>query len=125
MQDQHGKEMDDIVFIASLKAKTVIGIYAWERKIRQEVVADIEMKTNIRAASASDDINNTLNYKEISKRVQLFIEESQFKLIETLAERMAMLILSECGARHVRIKLTKKGAVRGAEGVGVVIERTI
>lgn len=113
----------DIVFIQGLKIDTVIGIYDWERKIRQDIVLDIKMSFDTRPASATDDIKKTLNYKSVSKRLIDFVHNSEFQLIETLAEEVAGIILSEFGVAKVRLTLNKGKAVTGAEGVGVIIER--
>ena len=113
----------DIVFLKELRIDTVIGIYQWERQIRQTVVLDIQMGTDIARAAATDQIDDTLNYKAVAKRLIGFIEASDFGLVETLAERCAEIIREEYGVRWVRLTLNKKGAVRGASDVGVIIER--
>lgn len=113
----------DIIFIRDLRIETVIGIYDWERAIRQSVHFDIEMATDIARAAGSDDIEDTLNYKAVAKRVIAFVEESRFELVETLAERVAQLIREEFEVPWLRLTLNKAGAVRGAQGVGVIIER--
>jgi dihydroneopterin aldolase len=106
-----------------LRVKTVIGVYDWERRIRQPVVIDLEMGTDIARAAASDDVADALDYKSVSKRVQQFVGESSFFLVETLTERIAALVLDEFSVPWVRVKLNKVGALRGAAGVGIVIER--
>lgn len=113
----------DIVFLRDLRIDTVIGIYAWERRIRQTVSLDLEMAADIRRAAASDAITDTLNYKAVAKRVISFVEASQFQLVETLAERIAELVLTEFQVPWLRLRLNKTGAVRGARDVGVIIER--
>jgi dihydroneopterin aldolase len=113
----------DTIFINDLRIDTVVGIYDWERKIRQIVILDIEMATDIRVAAKSDDIQDTLNYKAITKRLVEFVQASEFQLVETLVEECARIIREEFGAPWVRIKLNKTGAVRGARDVGVIIER--
>lgn len=114
----------DQVFIEALEIECVIGIYDWERKIRQPVVLDIEMDFDNRKPAASDDIADTLDYKAVSKRLIQFVSESDFGLVERLAERCCAIILDEFGVSRVRLKLSKPGAVRGAKAVGVIIERT-
>ena len=116
--------MQDKVFIEGLEIDTLIGIYDWERRIRQTLIFDIEMSFDNRLPAASDDIALTLNYKDVSKRLTEYVSESSFGLVETLAERCASLILEEFGVAHVRLKLSKPGAVRGARVVGVIIERS-
>jgi len=113
----------DIVYIRALRIDTVIGIYEWERKTRQTVVLDIEMSADIARAAATDAIRDTLDYKAVSKRLIQFVGESGFQLVETLAERCAGIIRDEFGVRWVRVTLNKAGAVRGADAVGVIIER--
>jgi dihydroneopterin aldolase len=113
----------DTVFIEDLRIETVIGIYDWERKIRQVVALDLEMAFDNRSPAASDDIGDTLNYKAVSKRLIAFVESSSFQLVETLAERCAQIVLDEFKVPWLRLKLSKPGAVRGSKAVGVVIER--
>jgi dihydroneopterin aldolase len=113
----------DKVFIEALEIECVIGIYDWERKIRQPVVLDIEMAFDNRKPAASDDIADTLDYKAVSKRLIQFVGESSFGLVETLAERCCAIILDEFAVASVKLKLSKPGAVRGARAVGVMIER--
>src|SRR5689334_17272341 len=113
----------DTVFIEDLRIETVIGIYDWERKIRQVVALDLEMAFDNRVPAASDAIADTLDYKAVSKRLIAFVESSSFQLVETLAERCAGIVLSEFKVSWLRLKLAKPGAVRGSKAVGVVIER--
>ncbi|MDZ7660829.1 dihydroneopterin aldolase [Thiohalophilus sp.] len=113
----------DIIYLNDLRIDTVIGIYDWERRIKQTVVLDLEMGADIRQAAASDHIDDTLNYKAVAKRIIGFVEESEYQLVETLAEKVAEIILGEFDVPWVRIRLNKQGAVRGARDVGVIIER--
>ena len=113
----------DIVFLRGLKAETVIGIYDWEREIRQSVILDLEMSTDVRRAAASEDIGDAVNYKAVAKRLVAFIEASEFKLVETLAERCAGIIQDEFEVEWLRLTLNKIGAVSAARDVGVIIER--
>jgi 7,8-dihydroneopterin aldolase/epimerase/oxygenase len=114
----------DKVFIEALEIETLIGIYDWERRIRQTLQFDIEMAFDNRKPAASDDIADTLNYKAVSKRLIEYVSASSFGLVETLAERCAEIILAEFAVSHVRLKLSTPGAVRGARAVGVMIERS-
>ncbi|MBU8977421.1 MULTISPECIES: dihydroneopterin aldolase [unclassified Lysobacter] len=114
----------DHVFIEGLEIEALIGIYDWERRIRQPLVFDIEMAFDNRVPAASDAIEDTLNYKAVSKRIVEYVSQSDFGLVETLAERVAQIILTEFGVQRVRLKLSKPGAVRGARAVGVSIERS-
>jgi dihydroneopterin aldolase len=113
----------DIVFLRDLRIDTVIGIYDWEREIKQTVVLDLEMASDVRKAAASERIEDALNYKAVAKRMIQFVGESRFQLVETLAERCAEIILSEFGVFWVRLSVNKIGAVTGARDVGVLIER--
>jgi dihydroneopterin aldolase len=114
----------DKVFIENLTVETVIGIFDWEREIRQSVALDLEMDFDIRAAAASDHINDTLDYKAVAKRLIRFIEKSEFQLVEALAEQCASIVLDEFPVSRLRLKLSKPGAVRGSSAVGVIIERS-
>lgn len=113
----------DTIFIEQLAIDTVIGLYDWERTIRQRVVIDLDMDFDIRAAAAGDDVNFTLDYKAVAKRVIAFVEAADFALVETLAERVAALVLEEFDVARVTLRLNKPHALRGAEGVGICITR--
>jgi len=113
----------DIIYLNDLRIDTVIGIFDWERRIKQTVSFDLEMGADIRKAAASDHIDDTLNYKAVAKRLIQFVGESEFQLVETLAERVAAILLEEFGVPWVRVRVNKQGAVRGARDVGVIIER--
>lgn len=115
--------MTDKIFIHALKTEAIIGIFDWERQVRQTIVVDLEFSANIRKAALSDSIDDTLNYKKVAKQVLAFIEGSSFHLVETLAESIAMLILGEFKVDWVQVTLSKPGAVRNSRDVGVVIER--
>jgi dihydroneopterin aldolase len=113
----------DIVYLKDLRIDTIIGIYDWERRTKQTVILDIEMATDIKKAAQSDKIADTLNYKAVAKRLISFVEESEFELVETLAERVAEILLNEFEVPWLRLQLNKQGAVRGVRDVGVIIER--
>lgn len=113
----------DIIYLSELKIETVIGIWDWERQIKQEVVIDLEMGTDIARAAASDHIDDTLDYKAVAKRVIQFVGDSRFQLVETLAERIAAIVRDEFAVPWVKVRVNKRGAIRGARDVGVVIER--
>jgi dihydroneopterin aldolase len=113
----------DTVFISDLRIRTIIGIYAWERKVRQSISLDLEMGADIARAAATDAIEDTLDYKAISKRLIEFVEASEFQLVETLAEKIAAIVLAEFSVPWLRLTVHKPGAVRGSRDVGVVIER--
>jgi dihydroneopterin aldolase len=113
----------DIVFIRELEIETVIGIYDWERKIRQTISIDLDMATDIRKAADSDHIDDTLDYKAVAKRLISFVEESRFELVESLAENICAIVMHEFKVPWVRLTLHKPGAVSGSKSVGVMIER--
>jgi dihydroneopterin aldolase len=113
----------DKIFIHALKTEAIIGIFDWERQVKQTVLVDIEISADIAKAALSDSIHDTLNYKRIAKRVLAFVEESKFHLVETLAERIAMLLLEDFGIDWVSISLSKPGAIRSSRDVGVMLER--
>jgi dihydroneopterin aldolase len=113
----------DIIYLNALKIETVIGVYDWERQIKQTVVLDLAMATDIRQAATTDRIEDTLNYKAVAKRLVEFVSHSDFQLIETLAESVAEIVMTEFSVPWIRVQLNKPGAVRGARDVGVIIER--
>jgi dihydroneopterin aldolase len=101
----------------------MIGVFDWERRIRQTVILDLDMAADIQRAADSDDLADTLNYKAVAKRLIEFVGRSEFQLVETLAERVAELVLKEFSVPWLRLRVNKQGAVRGARDVGVIIER--
>ncbi len=113
----------DSIFLHDLRVETIVGIWDWERKIRQTVSIDLEMAADIRRAAASDSIDDTLNYKLVAKRVQKFVADSSFQLVETLAEEIAKVILNDFDLPWVEVRVSKPGAIRGARDVGVKIRR--
>jgi dihydroneopterin aldolase len=113
----------DIIFIHDLQIETVIGIYDWERKIRQTISLDIEMATDISKAARSDDIEDALSYKSVAKRLIEFVQQSEFELVEALAEKICSIVMDEFSVPWIKLTLHKPGAVRGSKSVGVIIER--
>lgn len=113
----------DIVYIRDLRVDACIGIYDWERKIRQQITIDLEMGWDNRPAAETDDIQYTLNYKASAKLVAAYVRESEFQLVETLAERIAELLIKEMKLPWVKVSLGKPVAVSGSREVGVIIER--
>jgi len=113
----------DIVFINELRIETIIGIYDWERKVKQTVSLDLEMGTDISKSAATDAIEDTLNYKAVAKRLIAFVEDSEYLLVETLAEKITEIVLSEFSVPWLKLTVRKPGAVRGSRDVGVIIER--
>ena len=113
----------DIVFISDLRIDTLIGIYDWERRVRQTISLDLEMGADIRKAAATDAIQDTLNYKAVAKRLIDFVGNSEYQLVETLAEEIATIVRNEFAVPWLKLTVHKPGAVRGSRDVGVVIER--
>lgn len=113
----------DIIYLRDLRIETIIGVFDWERRVKQTIVLDLEMAADIRKAAATDDIRDTLDYKAVAKRLIEFVGHSDFQLVETLAERCAGIVLTEFRVPWVRLCVNKQGAVRGARDVGVIIER--
>ena len=114
----------DVIFLRGLAVECVIGFIDWERRVKQTVLIDLEMPADCRQAARSDEVEQTLDYKKVAKRVIGFVEASEFKLVETLANRLALLLLAEFGLEWVRVSVNKPGAIRGSRDVGVRIERT-
>ena len=119
-QQQH----PDTIFLRDLRIDTVVGIWEWERKIRQTVSIDLEMGADIAKAAKTDSIDDTLNYKSVAKRVQQFVSESEFQLVETMAEKIAEIVLAEFEVPWIDVSVNKPGAIRGARDVGVRIRRS-
>lgn len=113
----------DRIFISALTAEAVIGIYDWERHVRQRLEIDLELWVDLRAAGKSDAIEDTLNYKSVAKRVLGLVEASSFRLVEALAGEIARIVLEEFQVARVKVTLHKPGAIRHSRDVGVVIER--
>ena len=113
----------DIVFINDLRIETIIGIYDWERKVKQTISLDLEMGTDIRKSAATDAIEDTLNYKAVAKRLIVFVGDSEYQLVETLAEKITDIVLAEFDVPWLKLTVRKPGAVRGSRDVGVIIER--
>jgi dihydroneopterin aldolase len=115
--------MPDIIYIKNLKIETIIGVYDWEREVRQIINIDIEIATDNLEAVKSDDIQFTVDYSLIAKRLKDFLQISEFFLLETMAERIAEIVLNEFDINWVRLRVGKPGAVDDADDVGVIIER--
>lgn len=113
----------DKIFLSALSIECIVGIWEWERRVKQTVVVDLEMAADIRKAAASDAIEDTIDYKKVAKRLIAFVGDSQFHLVETLAERIARVVVVEFGVEWVKVRLNKQGAIRGARDVGIEIER--
>jgi dihydroneopterin aldolase len=115
--------MTDKIFLTALRTECIVGIWDWERKVKQPVVIDLEMACDIRKAALSDHIDDTVDYKKVSKRLLSFIGESQYQLVETLTENIAKIVITEFDVPWVRVRLNKQGAIRNSRDVGILIER--
>ena len=113
----------DVIFIHDLRIETMIGVHEWERRIRQTVTLDLEMATDAARAAGSDRIGDVLDYDAVAERLIGFVSGSEFRLVETLADRVAALVQEEFAVPWVRLRLRKKYALRGSTDVGVVVER--
>ena len=115
--------MQDLIYIKDLRVQTIIGIFGWEREVRQEVSIDLEMTFDCKRAAKTDAIEDTIDYKKITKGIIKFVEESKFQLQETLAESIADLVKNEYKIDSLKLRVSKPGALRHAEDVGVIIHR--
>ena len=113
----------DKIFLLDLRVEAVIGIWEWERRVRQTVSLDIELATDVKKAAVSDEIEDALDYKGIAKHLIGVVEASEFKLVETLAETLARIVVADFGVSWVKMSVSKPGAIEGSRNVGVVIER--
>ena len=114
----------DKIFLRQLEVEAIIGIWDWEREVKQKVAIDLEMATDIKKAAASDSIADTLDYKNVAKRLIAFVGDSQFQLVETLSERIAEIVVMEFDVPWVKVTVNKPGAIRGSKDVGIIIERS-
>jgi dihydroneopterin aldolase len=113
----------DIIYLKDLKIETIIGIFDWERKVKQTVSLDIEMAADVRKAAISDAIADTLDYKAVAKRLIEFVSNSEYQLVETLAERITEIVMNEFNVKWIKLRVNKPGAIRYAGDVGIIIER--
>jgi len=113
----------DTVFVRGLEVECIIGLIDWERRIKQKVVIDLELPIDCARAAVSDDVVDTLDYMSVASLVREFVGQSQSKLVETMAHRLALLLLERFGMEWIRLSINKPGAVRGSRDVGVSIER--
>ena len=117
-------DKSDRIFLHGLAVECIIGFIEWERRVKQTIVLDVEMPVDCARAAATDDVVDTLDYKKVAKRLIAFVETSEFKLVETLAHRAALIVLDEFGVEWVRLSVNKPGAIRHSKDVGVAVLRT-
>jgi dihydroneopterin aldolase len=110
------------VYIRGLRASTIIGVYERERHVRQDLVLDLEMASDMARAAASDRIEDALDYAAVADRVIALVEDSEYQLLEALGEAVVSMVREEFGVPWLRLRLSKPGAVAEAQDVGVVIE---
>jgi len=115
--------LPDRVYLRKLRVETVIGVYAWERRIRQSLLLNLEMATDAKNAAASDSLADALDYAKIAQRIAEFAAAAEYQLVESFADKLAELIIREFAVEWLRLDVNKKAAVPKAEGVGVIIER--
>ncbi len=115
--------MSDTVLITGLRLPTVIGVYDWEREVRQELRVDLEMAWDMTHAAATDDVEFALNYAAVSARLIEFARDNSFKLIEAFADAAANVVMNEFNVSWLKLTLAKPGAVAEADWVGLSIER--
>ena len=113
----------DFIFVEGLEARCVIGIFDWERKIKQRILIDLTIPTDVRRAARRDRIKDAVNYKALVKRILKDVGKSRFYLVESLAESVARLALKEFKLREITVRISKPGAIRGAKNVGVEVAR--
>jgi 7,8-dihydroneopterin aldolase/epimerase/oxygenase len=114
----------DRIFLRGLQVECIIGFIEWERRIKQTVVIDLELPVDCARAAQTDEVASTVDYKKVAKRVIAFVEASDFKLVESLAHKIAMTVLEEFDLAWVKLSVNKPGAIRGSRDVGVAIQRT-
>jgi dihydroneopterin aldolase len=113
----------DIVFVKDLRFKTIVGCWDWERQLPQTISIDLDMGWDNSTPAASGDLKDALNYKEVSNRVEQFVQEQQYELVESAADGIAALLMEEFAIPWVRVAIHKPFAVTGSKSVGVVVER--
>ena len=113
----------DLLFVRGIEARAWIGVDAWERKGPQPLLIDLDFTCDAAKAARRDDVEDAVNYRTVAKEAIAFAESSRFRLVETLAERLAERLREACGLPWVRVRVSKPGAVRFSREVGVEIER--
>lgn len=113
----------DHIFLGGLECQCIIGFIEWERRVPQTVVIDLQLPCDCARAAQSDSVADTVDYKSVAKRVLAYVGASQFHLLETLAQKLADLLLEEFALAWIRIRIHKPGAIRHSQDVGVAIER--
>ncbi|MFB6355486.1 MAG: dihydroneopterin aldolase, partial [bacterium] len=114
----------DTIFLKDLEVHCIIGVNDWERMVKQPVLISYEIPTDVRPAAESDDVDDSINYKSISKWMIDFTEDSKFELVETLAHDLAIGVLRRFEVDEITLTVEKPGAVRHSNSVGVTVTRT-
>jgi len=120
-----GVRLNDTIHIEQLKINCIVGVNEWERKVRRHIIVDLTLETNAAKAAKKDNIEDAIDYITVSERVTRFVQASSYLLIETLAEKIANVVLGEFPISRIRLKLSKPGAISNAKSVSVSIERTL
>ena len=115
--------MSDRILIKDLLLRAIIGINDEERRNRQDVLINITLHADTRAAGASDNIDDAVNYRTITKQVIRLVEGSEFYLVEMMAAEIAAICLSDQRVTRACVRVEKPGALRFARSVGIEIER--
>ena len=113
----------DIIFVKDLKLPTLIGAFAWEHEFKQPLLLDFELQTDAKKAAAHDDLTDTYNYLAISEAILTKFSDHKCELMETLAERIAAMIMQDFGVNWIRLNLRKPAIIAAAKEVGIMIER--
>ena len=113
----------DIIFLHGIEANCVVGVWEWEKQITQKIIVDIDVSADIAASAASDELQDTLNYKAVAESVINMLEKSRFQLIETMVEEVAQLVMKEFSVPWIKVRINKGGAVKHVRNVGVQVER--
>ncbi|RBP47073.1 dihydroneopterin aldolase [Arenicella xantha] len=114
----------DTIYLKGLTLKCTIGVWQWEQAIKQTLKLDIELSTDASKAAQDDDLEQALDYQKVAERMQMVANEAPVKLLETLATRLANVLLDEFETTRVKLTLDKGQAVKGVKNVGIIIERS-
>jgi len=113
----------DIIFLHGIEANCVVGVWEWEKQITQKIIVDIDVSADIAASAATDELEDTLNYKALAESVIDMLEKSRFQLIETMAEEVAKLVMKDFSVTWTKVRINKGGAVKNVRNVGVEVQR--
>ncbi len=109
-----------IIKIENLKLRTIVGIYEWEKKTKQDVVINIEMEFDGAKAIETDNIEDTVDYKTITKKIIAMVEGSEFNLIERIAGETMKIVMENEKVEKASVRVDKPGALRFTDSVSVI-----